>query len=55
LDLLRTLHKRGKTLIMVTHDAKNATYADRTIVIQDGQIKSSRGQEEIDFEEWKDD
>jgi len=41
MDLLRSLHEQGRTVIMVTHDAKNATYADRMIVLQDGQIQPS--------------
>lgn len=47
MDLLRSLHKRGRTVIMVTHDAKIATYADRTIVIEDGMVRSE-DHEEID-------
>jgi len=46
MDLLRSLHERGRTVIMVTHDAHIATYADRTIVIQDGLVRSGT-QEEI--------
>ena len=41
MDLLRSLHERGRTVIMVTHDPKIATYADRTIVIQDGLVLST--------------
>jgi putative ABC transport system ATP-binding protein len=44
--LLRSLHERGKTVIMVTHDAKIATYAQRTIVIQDGLVAEAH--DEID-------
>ncbi|HJK02631.1 MAG TPA: ABC transporter ATP-binding protein [Methanocorpusculum sp.] len=36
--LLRELNSRGRTIIMVTHDPHTATYADRTIVIRDGEI-----------------
>lgn len=36
--LLRELNSRGRTIIMVTHDPHTATYADRTIVIHDGEI-----------------
>lgn len=36
--LLRDLNIRGRTIIMVTHDPHTATYADRTIIIRDGEI-----------------
>ena len=36
--LLRELNSRGRTIIMVTHDPHTATYADRTIIIRDGEI-----------------
>ena len=36
--LLRELNSCGRTIIMVTHDPHTATYADRTIVIRDGEI-----------------
>jgi len=54
MDLLRSLHERGRTVIMVTHDAKMAAYANRTIVLEDGQVQSSN-QEEIVSMEDKDD
>ncbi len=38
MTLLRDLNTRGRTIIMVTHDPHTATYADRTIVIRDGEI-----------------
>lgn len=36
LELLKELNKEGKTIIIVTHDAKIASYCDRTIIINDG-------------------
>lgn len=38
LDLLCNLHKRGTTIIMVTHSQHDASYADRIINLYDGQI-----------------
>jgi len=38
MNIMKELHKRGMTIIMVTHDQKLANYADRTIYIKDGQI-----------------
>lgn len=38
LDLLCDFHKRGTTIIMVTHSQHDASYADRIINLYDGQI-----------------
>jgi len=38
--LLRTMHdERGQTIVLVTHDARAAAYADRVLVIGDGRIR----------------
>jgi putative ABC transport system ATP-binding protein len=40
LELLRTLSTReGQTVIMVTHDFRAASYADRVLVLRDGRIR----------------
>jgi putative ABC transport system ATP-binding protein len=39
MDMLKELHRRGRTVIMVTHDPKNLAYAERTITITDGRIE----------------
>jgi putative ABC transport system ATP-binding protein len=36
LQLLRREHDRGQTIVMVTHDARVASAADRVLVMQDG-------------------
>jgi putative ABC transport system ATP-binding protein len=36
MDTLVELNRRGRTIVMVTHDPTVATYADRTITIRDG-------------------
>jgi len=41
MDILCELHKEGKTVILVTHDAKIAEYADRTIMLEDGRVVAS--------------
>ncbi|MBN1040342.1 ABC transporter ATP-binding protein [Clostridium botulinum] len=41
LDLLKEINKEGKTIIIVTHDLKIASYCDRTIIINDGKINKN--------------
>jgi putative ABC transport system ATP-binding protein len=38
LDILTDLHRKGQSVVMVTHDIKAACRADRLIYIQDGKI-----------------
>jgi putative ABC transport system ATP-binding protein len=38
MDLLRELHHAGATICMVTHDARYASHADRTIHLFDGRV-----------------
>ena len=38
LNLLRTLHKQGVTIVMVTHDPLTAEYTQRVIHLADGKI-----------------
>jgi putative ABC transport system ATP-binding protein len=38
LDVLRRAHAQGQTLIVVTHDNRVASYANRVVVIEDGVI-----------------
>ena len=37
--LWRSCVERGQTIVLVTHDAKAAAYADRVVFVQDGQIR----------------
>jgi putative ABC transport system ATP-binding protein len=39
MELIQTLHKKGRTIVMVTHDAEIARYANRIIHFRDGQIE----------------
>lgn len=38
LDVLRSAHDSGQTLIVVTHDQRVASYADRIVTLEDGRI-----------------
>ncbi|MEO2209674.1 ABC transporter ATP-binding protein [Paenibacillus amylolyticus] len=38
LDILTAIHRKGQSVVMVTHDIKAACRADRLIYIQDGKI-----------------
>lgn len=44
MHFLQELHKKGKTIVMVTHDDKLAQYAERIEMLKDGEIvKSIKG------------
>jgi putative ABC transport system ATP-binding protein len=38
MELLRSLHREGATICMVTHDPRYASYADRTVHLFDGRV-----------------
>lgn len=38
LKIFQGLHSRGATIIIVTHDSKVASYAQRTLILQDGKF-----------------
>ena len=44
--LRRTCDERGQTLVVVTHDAHAASYADRVIYLKDGLIVHELGPDE---------
>ena len=45
--LLRTLsHEMGTSFVVVTHDTELAAQMDRTLTIQDGQLRETRGRSE---------
>lgn len=37
--ILHDLHKRGRTIVMITHDSENAVHAQRVIHLRDGRIE----------------
>jgi putative ABC transport system ATP-binding protein len=42
MKLIVDLHKQGKTIILVTHEADIADYANRKIVLMDGKVKEEK-------------
>jgi putative ABC transport system ATP-binding protein len=38
MEIMQNLHSQGRTIVMITHDAKNAEYAQRVIHLSDGKI-----------------
>ena len=40
MELLTALHERGKTIVMVTHEAEIAAYASHRMVMRDGKVES---------------
>jgi len=38
MEIFHSLHKQGKTIVLVTHDPKVAEQADRSIRLQDGRV-----------------
>ena len=38
LDILQQLHRRGKTIILITHDPRVADAAETRVLLQDGKI-----------------
>ena len=42
MEILDSLHKKGRTIVLVTHETQTAEFANRTIFIRDGMIKSDK-------------
>jgi putative ABC transport system ATP-binding protein len=38
MEILQNLHSQGSTIVMITHDSRNAAYASRVIHLRDGKI-----------------
>lgn len=39
MELLTSLHQKGQTIVMVTHDQALARFADRLLILEDGQLR----------------
>jgi ABC-type lipoprotein export system ATPase subunit len=45
MDILRGLHREGQTIVMVTHDAQIAQYADRLLKLEEGRLAPAKSAE----------
>jgi putative ABC transport system ATP-binding protein len=41
MQIMQNLHSEGRTIVMITHDARNAAYAERIIHLKDGMINEN--------------
>ena len=51
LEILKKMHKTGRTVILITHDNGIAAQARRVVRIMDGKIESDTINEDFDSEE----
>lgn len=42
MDIFRELHKQGRTIVLVTHEPEIAEFAERVVVVRDGEIIEDR-------------
>jgi len=54
LDLLTDVHRKGQSILMVTHDIKAAARANRLLYIKDGKIDGSLQLDQFDTGQLKD-
>ncbi|XMB72038.1 ABC transporter ATP-binding protein [Mycoplasmatota bacterium WC30] len=50
LDLIKNFNEEGQTIVMVTHDIKSASYANRVVFLKDGRIEG-----ELDLKKYQTD
>ena len=41
MEILQKLHSQGHTIVMITHDAKNAAFAENIIYLKDGKLNGN--------------
>lgn len=42
MEILETLHKKGRTIVLVTHETQTAEFSDRIIYVKDGLVESDK-------------
>jgi ABC-type lipoprotein export system ATPase subunit len=42
MEILKSLHEKGRTVILVTHETQTAEFANRIILMKDGMLESDR-------------
>jgi putative ABC transport system ATP-binding protein len=42
MEVLASLHKKGRTIVLVTHETQTAEFADRIIRVKDGMLESDK-------------
>ena len=47
MEILQKLNAEGRTIVMITHDAKNAAYAERVLHLKDGRLNGNTQPEEL--------
>ena len=50
MEIIKNLHEKGHTIILVTHDSNIAEWANRIIEIKDGKVLSDTKKSELKFE-----
>jgi len=50
LELIKSFNEEGQTVVMVTHDIKSASYANRVVFLKDGRIEG-----ELDLQKYQTD
>jgi putative ABC transport system ATP-binding protein len=43
MELFRSIHQEGQTIIMVTHNLENTAFSTRTISLKDGRVEGNAG------------
>jgi putative ABC transport system ATP-binding protein len=41
MEILQNLHAQGHTIVMITHDAKNAAFAEKIVYLKDGKLNGN--------------
>lgn len=47
MDYIRELHREGLTILMITHDIQEALWADRLVILQNGELFRQGSREEL--------